>query len=65
MPEQENKATAGLSTILFIIFLTLKLSDVKPVADWSWLWILSPLWIPVALVSLAILIVFLVTYFTK
>ena len=32
----------GLSTILFCIFLTLKLCNV---IDWSWWWVTAPLWI--------------------
>lgn len=32
----------GFSTILFLIFLVLKLCNV---IDWSWWWVTSPLWI--------------------
>jgi len=41
--------TAGngmkLSTIIFIIFLVMKLGEVGQVANWSWWWVTSPLWI--------------------
>ena len=40
----------GLGTVLFLIFLTLKLTGVGLVATWSWWWVTSPLWIPIALV---------------
>jgi hypothetical protein len=40
----------GIGTILFLIFLTLKLAEVGQVATWSWWWITSPLWIPLVLV---------------
>lgn len=30
---------------LFIIFLILKLVDV---IDWPWIWVCSPIWIPIA-----------------
>lgn len=43
----------SLSTVLFIIFLVLKLTGNL---TWSWLWILSPLWISW---GLYIIIVFL------
>jgi hypothetical protein len=36
----------GLGTVLFIVFLILKLTDT---IDWSWWWVTSPLWIPLAL----------------
>jgi hypothetical protein len=51
----DKKATTGglgIGTILFLIFLTLKLAEVGPVAQWSWWWVTSPLWIPFALVGI-------------
>ena len=36
----------SLSTILFVVFLVLKLTEV---IDWSWWWVTAPLWIPLAL----------------
>ena len=36
----------GLGTVLFIVFLILKLTDT---IDWSWWWVTNPLWIPLAL----------------
>ena len=40
----------GIGTVLFLIFLTLKLAEIGQVATWSWWWVTSPLWIPLALV---------------
>jgi Transmembrane Fragile-X-F protein len=37
----------SLSLVIFVVFLTLKLSGV---IDWSWWWVISPLWLPFALV---------------
>ena len=56
----DKKATTGglgIGTILFLIFLTLKLAEVGPVAKWSWWWVTSPLWIPLALVGVIAAIV--------
>ena len=36
----------GLDVILFVVFLVLKLTDA---IDWSWWWVTAPLWIPIAL----------------
>ena len=50
----DKKATSGglgISTVLFLIFLTLKLAEVGPVAKWSWWWVTSPLWIPFAFIG--------------
>jgi len=49
----ENKNTSnglGLGTILFLIFLTLKLAEMGPVQHWSWWWVTAPLWIPLSIV---------------
>jgi hypothetical protein len=40
----------GIGTVLFLIFLTLKLAGVGQVATWSWWWVTSPLWIPLVAV---------------
>lgn len=40
----------GFGSILFLIFLTLKLTDN---IQWSWVWVTSPLWIPIGIVGLA------------
>jgi hypothetical protein len=36
----------GFGTVLFLVFLVLKLTGT---IDWSWWWVTSPLWIPLAL----------------
>lgn len=36
--------------ILGLIFVTLKLAGIGVVANWSWWWVLSPFWIPFAIV---------------
>lgn len=48
--------------ILGLIFITLKLTGH---ITWSWLWVLSPFWIPVAVALLVVLIVFVVALFSK
>jgi hypothetical protein len=49
--EKGNKSSVSLSlgTIVFLIFLTLKLSGLGVVATWSWWWVTSPLWIGFAI----------------
>ncbi len=41
-----STAGVGFTGLLAIAFIILKLVGV---IDWRWLWVLSPLWIPVAL----------------
>lgn len=40
----------GFCGVLAIVFIVLKLLKVTVVANWSWWWVLSPLWIPIAIV---------------
>jgi uncharacterized membrane protein len=44
-------ATTGgftLCSIVFIVFLIFKLAEIGKVVTWSWWWVFSPLWMPVA-----------------
>jgi len=46
----------GMSGLIFLIFLVMKLAGIGQVAEWSWWWVTSPLWIGAGLVILIILI---------
>lgn len=54
MSESSAGGGLGLGSVLFIVFLVLKLCGV---IAWSWWWITAPLWIPagIALIALSIL----------
>jgi hypothetical protein len=66
MPENKSSSNGlGIGTILFLIFLTLKLAEIGPVQYWSWWWITSPLWIPLSLVVIILFIVGLKTYINE
>lgn len=52
-----NIGGTGFSGILTIIFIILKLFNV---IKWSWFWVLSPIWIPAAIVTLATVIILIV-----
>jgi hypothetical protein len=39
----------GIGTVIFLIFLVLKLAEVGVVATWSWWWVFSPIWITLGL----------------
>ena len=45
----------GFTGLLTIVFIVLKLTNY---IDWSWLWVLSPLWLP----WIVLFVVFLVGY---
>lgn len=44
---EKESGGIGFFGLLAIVFITLKLADV---IDWSWWWVLSPLWGPVVVV---------------
>lgn len=58
MSEVKNVSSGGISFfgLLAIVFITLKLTQIGPVATWSWWWVLSPIWIPFALSILILLV---------
>ncbi|WP_419763219.1 hypothetical protein [Chryseobacterium arthrosphaerae] len=41
-----NSFSGGLSIVVFIVFLVLKLCKV---IDWSWWWVTSPIWISISI----------------
>jgi len=46
MADNNTSNGIGFGTVLFLVFLVLKLTDN---IDWSWWWVASPLWIPITL----------------
>lgn len=44
---KESRSGITFVGMLAILFIGLKLSNQ---IDWSWLWVLSPLWMPIAIV---------------
>ncbi|QOH56214.1 hypothetical protein [Rhodococcus rhodochrous] len=57
---QESNSSGGIGIvgILTIVFVVLKLVGV---IDWSWWWVLSPLWISAAL-GVVVFVILLVTF---
>lgn len=51
-----------LFTILFLIFMTLKLCGV---ITWSWIWVTAPIWAPVLIVLTIFAVVGLVVLIKK
>jgi hypothetical protein len=47
------KFSGLLTTLLTVLFVGLKLTNY---INWSWWWVLSPLWIPIVLIILLILL---------
>lgn len=52
-----NNNSTGITfgSLLFVVFLILKLTHV---IDWSWYWVAAPLWIPLAIVAVIMVVAF-------
>jgi hypothetical protein len=59
MKKSTSSSGISLTTVLFLIFLILKLTGN---IDWSWWWVTSPLWIPLALVLSIMGIAFMIAF---
>lgn len=56
--KKSSSSGIGLTGVLFVVFLVLKLTGN---INWSWWWVTSPLWIPIALLgSIFIVAVFII-----
>ena len=56
----DNKSSSngfGLGTVLFLIFMTLKLTNY---IDWSWWWVTAPLWIPLLILGVVVFVTYLI-----
>ena len=51
--EVKTNGEIGFCGLLAIVFIVLKLTKV---ISWSWWWVLSPIWIPTALVVVLLLV---------
>jgi len=59
----ENKSSGiGFTGLLAVAFIVLKLTGT---ITWSWLWVLAPLWIPVALFVFILVVCGLVAVYAK
>lgn len=56
MSQNNSKSSAGLSlpTLIFLVFLVMKLAGIGAVANWSWWWVTAPLWGGLVVATVAI-----------
>ena len=53
MSDKKIVAQPGICTLLFTVFLILKLANI---IDWSWWWVTAPLLIPLGFVIIALIL---------
>ena len=47
MSNESKSGGVGIFTVVGVVFIILKLCGL---INWSWVWVLSPFWMPVALI---------------
>lgn len=52
----------GICGVLAIVFIVLKLCHV---IEWSWVWVLAPIWIPLAIVGVLLLILGIIAFLSN
>ena len=61
--EEINIKFSGLlTTLLTVLFVGSKLTNY---IDWSWWWVLAPLWLPISLILVIVIIVFILYCIVK
>ena len=58
--EKTNNNSIGFVGLLTIVFITLKLTGF---IDWSWWWVISPIWISILFILFILIVVFIVLGF--
>ena len=53
------KSGMGFCEMLGLLFIGLRLGNV---IDWPWLWVLSPIWIPIGIFLIVLLIIAVIEY---
>lgn len=60
MKDTKTTSSIGFCDLLAVLFIALKLCKV---ISWNWLWVLSPIWIPLALAAVICVIVLIASWF--
>lgn len=60
--EKTTSGGIGFGSLLLLTFIILKLVGV---INWSWWWVLSPIWIPVVLLMAVLILLFVVYRIVK
>lgn len=67
MSKNSSSSSSGIGFVglLTIVFIVLKLIGISQVANWSWWWVLSPIWISTLLVIVIFFVLFLISMILK
>lgn len=62
MKNENGNSGTGFLGMLCLLFIALKLMGY---INWSWVWVLSPIWISLTLMALIAVVVVLVEYYNR
>ena len=63
---EDKKITIGCtSPLAVIVFLAFFFAKIFDKIDWSWWWVFSPLWVPILLVIISLLIILILKIWIK
>lgn len=62
MSRSAKSSGLGCLGVVGVVFIVLKLLEIQPVASWSWLWVLCPFWIGLALDIVLVLLGFILIW---
>jgi uncharacterized membrane protein len=62
MSKDKKSNGIGFGTVLFLVFLILKLTNN---ITWSWWWVTSPLWIPLVIVIFCFIVLGFIKYISN
>ena len=65
MSRSAKSSGLGCLAVVGIVFIVLKLLEIQPVASWSWLWVLCPFWIGLALDIVLVLLGLILVWLSR
>lgn len=66
--EKSTRVTVSginFASLLFLMFLFLKLGQFGIVANWSWWWVTAPLWLPIVAAIITLLLIGVIAVITS
>ena len=65
MSRSAKSSGLGCFAVVGVVFIVLKLLEIQPVASWSWLLVLCPFWIGLALDIALVLLAFILIWLSS
>lgn len=60
--KEQRPSGIGFPSLLQVAFIVLKLTHV---IDWSWLWVLAPTWVTIAIALIGVWVIFIISRYDE